>query len=228
MERLTYVLECARILGASAWLPVRLSPAESDAGGAPADVPPGLAGEVEALFRLLNGRGVDYLLVGGVALLRYVPGRNTEDIDLIVAVEALGALPELQIEDRNDWFARARFGGLRVDLLFTANPLFETVRRRHATRHRFRELTVPCTTVDGLILLKLFALPSLYRQGNLQRANLYESDLAALLQLDGVAVEPLMEELRGHVSGSDLAELNKIVAEILARRTRFQGEAPGP
>jgi len=42
-------------------------------------------GLVKALFRLLSERRIRYLLVGGVALLRYVPGRNTEDVDLLLA-----------------------------------------------------------------------------------------------------------------------------------------------
>lgn len=38
-----------------------------------------------ALFDLLDSRDVDYVLVGGLAVLHYLPGRNTRDIDLILA-----------------------------------------------------------------------------------------------------------------------------------------------
>ena len=55
-----------------------------------------LSQAVDRLFDLLEQRKVDYLLVGGIALLQYVDGRNTEDIDLIVAVSALERLPEVQ------------------------------------------------------------------------------------------------------------------------------------
>ena len=41
---------------------------------------------VSRLFALLHERQVEYLLVGGVALLQYIEGRNTEDIDLIMAL----------------------------------------------------------------------------------------------------------------------------------------------
>jgi hypothetical protein len=41
---------------------------------------------VARLFTLLKEQKVDYLLVGGIALLQYVEGRNTEDIDLIMAL----------------------------------------------------------------------------------------------------------------------------------------------
>ena len=37
------------------------------------------------LFDLLEKRGVDYVLVGGIAMLVYVAGRNTQDVDLIVS-----------------------------------------------------------------------------------------------------------------------------------------------
>lgn len=48
---------------------------------------------ISRLFTLLDQRQVDYVLVGGIALLSYVEGRNTDDIDLIVAVSALAKLP---------------------------------------------------------------------------------------------------------------------------------------
>ena len=36
--------------------------------------------------------------------------------------------------------------------------------------------------VEGLLLLKLFALPSLYRQGKIDRVELYEHDVAMLMR----------------------------------------------
>jgi hypothetical protein len=51
---------------------------------------------VSRLFALLEERRIDYLLVGGIALLQYVEGRNTEDIDLIMAMSSLERLPELR------------------------------------------------------------------------------------------------------------------------------------
>ena len=49
------------------------------------------------LFQLLAERRVDYVLVGGLAMLTYVKGRNTKDVDLLMSVAALGKLPELKI-----------------------------------------------------------------------------------------------------------------------------------
>ena len=162
-----------------------------------------------------------YLLVGGVAVLRYVPGRNIEVIDLLLAVAALASLPEIVLHERTDWFGKGVFQGIRVDLLFTANPLFRMVQERHATSQSFLEQDIPCASAEGLLLLKLYALPSLYRQGDLQRANLYEADVAALMLAVRPNVESLFTELSPHVPPTDLAELRKIVAEAQERSKRF-------
>jgi predicted dehydrogenase len=74
------------------------------------------------LFRLLQERKVKYLLVGGLAVLTYVQGRNTKDVDLLLSVEALEKLPELKIRDRNKFFAKANFRSVQVDLLLTEIP----------------------------------------------------------------------------------------------------------
>lgn len=124
------------------------------------------------LFSLLVEREIDYVLVGGIAMLQYVDGRNTEDIDLIVALNTLQNLPEIEIESQDMFFAHGDFGGLQIDLLLTENRLFDTVRREHATVRQFVERAIPTATVDGLLLLKLYALPSLYRQGDFTRQHL--------------------------------------------------------
>lgn len=184
-----------------------------------------LFADVERLFDLLHDRDVDYLLVGGVAMLQYVEGRNTEDVDLIVAVSDLEKLPELEIEGQDADFARGRFGQLRVDLLLTRNLLFNEVRRRYATTGRFVERdNIPCATVEGLLLLKLYALPSLYRQGNFARVGLYENDIATLIQAYQPPIEPLLTDLSNHLRPTDLTTVRDIVAEIQGRIERFGRE----
>jgi hypothetical protein len=177
---------------------------------------------VERLFDLLHEREVDYLLVGGVAMVVYVEGRNTEDIDLILAVSELEKLQEIIIEDLDADFARGKFERLRVDLLLTRNPLFEKVRRQHATTGRFIERDVPCATVEGLLLLKLYALPSLYRQGTFPRVGLYENDIATLIQAYRPPLEPLLSELSDYLSPTDLAAVRDIISEIQTRIERFR------
>jgi hypothetical protein len=173
------------------------------------------------LFGLLDQRGIDYVLVGGIALLSYVEGRNTDDIDLIVAVASLDKLPEITLTSRDLYFARGQFQGLQIDFLLTSNPLFEQVRRRHTTVQRFEERDITTATVEGLLLLKLYALPSLYREGNFARVGLYENDVATLLYYYQPDQEAILSELAGHLSASDLAEVRGILDEIAQRIHRF-------
>src|SRR6266700_1539601 len=108
--------------------------------------PDSLIATVDELFALLHERGVEYVLVGGIALLQYVEGRNTEDIDLIMALASLERLPELVVEARDDDFARGHFGDVKVDVLLTSNPLFDQVHRHYTTLQRFVEQEIPCAT----------------------------------------------------------------------------------
>src|SRR5215475_2503244 len=184
---------------------------------------------VAQLFTLLHKRQIDYLLVGGVAMLQYVQGRNTEDIDLIISVSSLQALPEIAITSQENNFARGTFATLQIDFLLTRNPFFAMVQRRYATIKPFRERDIPCATVEGLLLLKLYALPSLYHQGNFARVGLYENDTATLMHDYRPDLGPLFEELEPHLSASDIAMLRDIVADIQHRIERFGqgfGEKP--
>ena len=184
-----------------------------------------LIGSVERLFDRLDARGVDYVLVGGVAMLQYVDGRNTQDLDLIVALDELAAVPGVE-ETGDPNSARATFGGLQIDVLRAGHALFDEVRRKHSTERAFAERRIRCATVEGLLLLKLFALPSLYRQGRLTRAGIYESDIAALLHEQDPDLEPLFETLRSHLLETDIGELRAIVGEIRERADRFGQNAP--
>lgn len=177
---------------------------------------------VDELFALLAERKVDFVLVGGLALLQHVQGRNTEDVDLILAAADLSKLPEIAIIDANDFFRMGKFQGLRVDVLLSENPFFQTIRQHFAKPHAILGREVLCSTPQGLVLMKLYALPSLYRQGDFSRVSLYESDIANLLFTHPMAVEPLLKELASYLPPSDLAEVTKISQEIVQRITRFR------
>ncbi|HKR13899.1 MAG TPA: hypothetical protein VJT15_17680 [Pyrinomonadaceae bacterium] len=177
---------------------------------------------VSRFFALLRDRQIDYVLVGGIALLQYVEGRNTEDIDLIMAVSDFKRLSELSLETRDADFARSRFDDLKVDVLLTSNPLFDEVRKRYITSKHFVEQDIPCATVEGLILLKLYALPSLYRQGNFTRVGLYENDIATLMYAHKPGLEPLLNKLAHYLGDNDLAQVRQIVGEIQLRISRFE------
>ena len=177
---------------------------------------------VARFFSLLRQRQIDYVLVGGIALLQYVEGRNTEDIDLIMAVSALEHLSEMQIETRDSDFARTRFDDLKVDVLLTSNPLFEQVKKNYTTSKLFVEQDIRCATVEGLLLLKLYALPSLYRQGNFTRVGLYENDIATLMYAHKPSLTPLLDELTHFLDNTDLRQVTQIVDEIQQRISRFE------
>ena len=88
---------------------------------------------VDNLFKLLEKRKIEYVLVGGIALLQYIEGRNTEDIDLIVALSALKQLPEVTILSQDDYFAQGKLADLKIDFLLTKNRLFQYVQQHHTT-----------------------------------------------------------------------------------------------
>jgi hypothetical protein len=186
------------------------SPLQLREGPAPKPAAP-MPQDAMDLFRLLAEKRVPYLLVGGLAMLTYVNGRNTRDVDLLMSVEASREIPELEIGDRQDFFARAQFRSVQVDLLLPSNPVFKMVAEKFATHHRFAELEVPTATVEGLMILKLYALPSLYRQFDWDHIYLYEGDLKLLLARHKPQMEPLFKLLEPHLLPTDLIELRKIV-----------------
>ena len=179
-----------------------------------------IAGTVRELFDDLRDASVEFLLVGGVAMLGYIEGRNTQDIDLLMAPEAIDALPWHATRQDRD-FGVADFGSVRVDLLLTSNPVFAHVAENHRASIRFADRVIPCASAEGLLILKLYALPSMYRQNRLQRAALYETDILLLRGVIEVTDEQLLAPLRPHLTTADISELARILEEQRARR-RFE------
>jgi len=188
-----------------------------------ADVPYGSFDELgltKATREFLSGldaSGVPHLLVGAMAMLQHIDGRPTRDIDLIIAFEDLDKLPDYQLEERNDWFATGTVGPVRVDLLFTANPLFAEVLSNHAETRVLLGTPIRCATPRGIVLLKLFALPSLYRQGNIRRTAIYETDILQLLLLQPLEPESLLTQLHPHMTPSDINALRQVLTDIQHR-----------
>ena len=150
-------------------------------------------------------------------MLWYVEVRNTQDVDLIISPKHLKKICwQATLQDKD--FGTATYHGLRVDLLLTTNPLFAYVSQHERTRISFDDHEVVCATRAGLLLLKLYALPSLYRQGNLVRAALYEADIFALLQGVDVDEESLLAILSKHLPAPDVEELRRILREQRERR----------
>lgn len=177
---------------------------------------------VEDLFDLLEERTINYVLAGGIALLHYIEGRNTQDLDLLMALSSLKKLPELKVSSQDMYFARAKYGELQIDILLTQNPLFKKVHDKYSRVERFLDRNIPIASVEGLLLLKLYALPSLYRQGNFARVGIYENDIATLLHDYQPDLNPLLKELSKHLGENDIVEIKNIVTDIQNRIKRFE------
>jgi hypothetical protein len=177
---------------------------------------------VDQFFSLLDSRQIDYLLVGGIALLNYIEGRNTQDIDFIIARVDVSKMPEVTLIEENRDFARGRYKELQIDFLLTNNQLFEWVKTTYGRTIDVGERSIQISSVEGLVLLKLYALPSLYRQGKFDRVNLYEGDITQLLLAYSVDIERLLQELAQYVLPSDLEEIGQIIEDIQGRIRRFR------
>lgn len=187
----------------------------------PMSLPADFNQAVEQLFSRLEETRVAYTLVGGIAMLAYIEGRNTVDIDFIMGrldADAIGLV--VAQEDQN--FARASFQGIQVDLLLSDNPLFQAVQSNYAQVVEFSGRSVQVATPLGLCILKLFALPSLYRQGQFSRAALYETDILQLTLEYTVDLRQAVQAVAPHVLASDRAELNSISADIIQRIQRMR------
>lgn len=191
-------------------------------------VPHHVAAAGEQLLDALDALGADYTLVGGLALLSYVDGRNTQDIDVIARVEDLREIAEFELQEVNEGFAQGTFRGLRVEILRREQPVFDLVASEFSERRSFGALTVKMASAEGLTLLKLFALPELYRQFRMDKVLIYEGDIGLLMRNQHLDTAKLLGILRRHLSESEIHELEKILREInekLARGGKF-GASP--
>lgn len=184
-----------------------------------------LTQSVQDFFAILEERKIDYVLVGGIAILYYIEGRNTQDLDLLMAVSSLEKLPELHITSQDMYFARANYGELQIDLLLTQNPLFKKVHKEYSKVQKFLDRNIPLATVEGLLLLKLYALPSLYRQGNFARVGIYENDIATLLHYYQPDTDALLSEISKYLNETDFEEIKGVMSDIQKRVKRFKKES---
>ena len=176
---------------------------------------------IDNLFATLSERKINYLLVGGVALLSYIEGRNTQDIDLILSRAELAALPEIAIAEENNDFIRGEFNKLTIDILLTQNTLFKQINQEFATIRQFGNQNIRCVDIAGLVILKFYALPSLYRQGRFNRVSIYENDILLLMLNYSVDLEQVFQILSKHLLSSDLEEVKGIAHDIETRIKRF-------
>jgi len=142
-----------------------------------------------------------------------------------MALSSLEMLPELIVSSQDMNFVRADYNGLVINILLTQNPLFKTVHSQYSKNQHFLDRNIPIATVEGLLLLKLHALPSLYRQGNFARVGIRENDVATLLHYYQPDISVLLVELSKYVNESDLVEIKSIVNDIQNRINRFKNES---
>lgn len=176
---------------------------------------------IDRLFKTLNDRQVSYVLVGGIAMLSYIQGRNTQDIDLIIARSDSVSIG-LLISTENKDFAQASYEGVRVDLLLNQNKLFKKIQKDYSQVMQWGDHSVITATPEGLVILKLYALPLLYQQREFDRAAIYETDILQLVLNYQLKLEALLKLVKPHVIESDLEELGSIVQDILGRLRRIE------
>lgn len=180
---------------------------------------------VQDFFAVLEHRKIDYVLVGGIAILHYVEGRNTQDLDLLMAASSVEKLPELNVSSQDMNFVRTSYNELQIYILLTQNPLFKKVHSQHSKIEKFLDRNIPLATVEGLLLLKLYGLLSLYRQGNFARVGIYENDIATLLHYYQPDMSSLLNELSNYMNETDFAEIQGVVTDIQNRIKRFKNES---
>jgi hypothetical protein len=142
-----------------------------------------------------------------------------------MTVSSLEKLPELRISSQDMYFVRANYNELQIDILLTQNPLFKEVHDKYSKVEGFLDRNIPLATVEGLLLLKLYALPSLYRQGNFARVGIYENDIATLLHYYQPDMSSLLSKLSKYVNENDFSKIKGIVSDIQNRIKRFKNES---
>lgn len=177
--------------------------------------------DVNAFLDALQQSKAPYMIVGGIALLQYIDARNTEDIDLILSLPDGEKIQGLEIADCNEFFARGKFGLLTVDILRSENPFFRHVLDHHGVDGFFLDRTLRSASAKGLALLKLYALPSLYRQHQHTRVHIYEADIQSLVEAGKLQSAELIAELLDFMSPNDISEIAKILTEFEQHRNRF-------
>ncbi len=156
--------------------------------------------------------------------ISYIDGRNTQDIDFILSKVDIDSIDEIVILEENKDFVRGQFDSLQVDCLLTRNALFGLVCSQYATERAFGNRTVRCATIQGLLLLKFFALPSLYRQGQFSKASIYESDITQLLLTESIELSDIFQVLSPFMLASDLQELQTTASDIENRIVRLRSQ----
>ncbi|MEN8446144.1 MAG: hypothetical protein ABG776_14150 [Cyanobacteria bacterium J06555_13] len=175
-----------------------------------------------ALIELLETRGIDYALVGGVAMMAITPdARATDDYDFIGQRSDFESLSELSQVSADKNFGRYRHNSTIVDALFVENPVFAHALKQYQADCVIAGKTIRSLSPSGIALLKLYALPSLYLQGQHVRVATYEQDLEVLFIIDPDIDEgALLTFLNKYLVESQVAELKDTCEGIRKKLSR--------
>ena len=161
-----------------------------------------------ALFRALDDGGVNYSVVGRLAMNACFGNREVSDIEVLVSGRALKLIPDLHVERQTNFFAYAQYCQIRVVAYLTENQFFEEVRSEFETRLPIAGMEVSVATAEGLIALNLYAVHWLNRQREFYRTEAYEVNIIALLTLcEPAAPERVVTLLRMHIPEEHQEEL---------------------
>ncbi len=122
-----------------------------------------MASAADSVARRFEQEGIDFALIGGIALVLHGVDRTTKDIDFIIERAAAERADELLLSmgferlSRNEVFGNYLLEPLRVDLLYTRGEHSKRMLEQ-AQRVRVRNASRKVVGPEDLIGLKLQAL----------------------------------------------------------------------
>ena len=174
------------------------------------------------LIELLEDKGIDYALVGGVAMMALAPDtRATDDYDFIGRQDDFESVSELSKVSSDKNFGRYRHNATTVDTLFVENPVFAHALKNYQADCVIANKKIRSLSPSGIALLKLYALPSLYLQSQYIRVATYEQDLEVLFIVDPeIDEDTLLKFLSKHFNDSQITELKNTCEDIRRKLSR--------
>ena len=178
---------------------------------------------VDNFLKLLSKHNIEIVIVGGIALRYFVKTRNTEDLDLIISKANFQKIsPSLKTLEADDDFANCEtFDGLKVDFLFTDNAIFNYVKKGFSQKMTYQEGSFYIATVEGLVLMKLYAWADLYLNGNLfndkyllTKSLRYKNDIEVLLLNYEINLSPLKKILKKNLEASKFGLVENLIEQL--------------
>lgn len=183
------------------------------------------AAQLVAFVTLLESMDIEYALVGGAALLTMDDcQRPTDAFDFNISKADINRVSELTQESSDHNFGRYSYKGVRIDALYRSNPVFSYVIDNCVDTVTLEGKSIIRATPEGIIVLKLYVLPSLYLQGQQRKAVTYENDILGLLmQPVDVSFDRMLKVLARELLPSQINELRDILEDCQrrAQRQRF-------